>query len=91
VPIASPATQAEQLFAERRQPGGLGMVLLPLARVAGEGVALRVVELAPEPDARIGEACARLSGTAQPIRHIAASVGYASRRVSTASSCACVE
>ncbi|TAN01299.1 MAG: AraC family transcriptional regulator [Rhizobiaceae bacterium] len=54
------------------------MVLLPLARVAGEGVALRVVEFAPEPDARIGEACARLSGTAQPIRHIAASVGYAS-------------
>jgi AraC-like DNA-binding protein len=27
---------------------------------------------------RIGEACARLSGTAQPIRHIATSVGYAS-------------
>ncbi|MBN9244357.1 MAG: AraC family transcriptional regulator [Mesorhizobium sp.] len=27
---------------------------------------------------RIGEACARLSGTAQPIRHIAGDVGYAS-------------
>lgn len=27
---------------------------------------------------RIGEACARLSGTMQPIRHIAADVGYAS-------------
>lgn len=27
---------------------------------------------------RVGEACARLSGTTQPIRHIAADVGYAS-------------
>jgi AraC-like DNA-binding protein len=27
---------------------------------------------------RIGEACSRLSGTNQPIQHIAAEVGYAS-------------
>src|SRR5262245_33121400 len=46
-----PGLEAEQLLAERRQPGGRGIVLLPVARIAREGVALGMVELAPEPDA----------------------------------------
>ncbi len=38
---------------------------------------------------RIGESCSRLSGTNQPIQHIAAEVGYASSPISTGSSDGC--
>src|SRR5690349_21526465 len=49
-PRSGPGLQPEQLLTERRQPRCRGVVLLPVARIAGEGITARMVELAPEPD-----------------------------------------